>query len=342
MRKRWPLRISVAVLIGLHLVVLLAGFISPYNPTAQDRENPYAPPSRIHFIDSRGSFHVRPFVYAWTSDPANFIDYEEDLSNPLPIRFLVHGDSYELAGLISSNLHFFGIDAGNRVALAGTDAFGRDVFSRTLYGGVVSLSAGLVATALTLILAVLIGTTSGYWGGWLDEFLMRFAELFLLLPWLYLLLALRAFLPLSMNPVQMFFLIVVVIGSVGWARPARLVRGVVLSARERNYVLAARGFGASHWHILRHHVLPETYPVLLTQASLLIPQFVLAEVTLSFFGLGLSEPLPSWGSLLASLQQYSVIVSHWWMFVPGGALVIYCLAYFAVADSLQARLKSGH
>jgi peptide/nickel transport system permease protein len=140
----------------------------------------------------------------------------------------------------------------------------------------------------------------------------------------------------------MFFLIVIVIGSVGWARPARLIRGVVLSARERGYVLSARGFGASSFHILRYHVLPETYPVLLTQASLLIPQFVLAEVTLSFFGLGLSEPLASWGSLLATLQQYNVIVSHWWMFVPGGALVIYCLAYFAVADSLQARLKSGH
>jgi peptide/nickel transport system permease protein len=164
---------------------------------------------------------------------------------------------------------------------------------------------------------------------------MRVAELFMALPWLYLLFALRAFLPLSVSPVQAFFLIILVIGAVGWARPARLVRGVVLSARERDFVRAARGFGATDSYLLRRHILPETSSVILTQAAILVPQFVLAEMTLSFLGLGVPEPVPSWGSLLASLQQYSVLVSYWWMYLPALAIVPFFLGYLGLASALQ-------
>src|SRR5258706_9888156 len=127
---------------------------------------------------------------------------------------------------------------------------------------------------------------------------MRSAELFLALPWLYLLFAVRAVLPLSVSPGQAFLLLVLVIGLVDWGRPARLVRGVVLSARERNFVLAARGFGASNAYLLRRHLMPLTFRVLLTQMAVLIPQFILAEVILSFLGLGIGEPFPSWGNML--------------------------------------------
>jgi peptide/nickel transport system permease protein len=165
-------------------------------------------------------------------------------------------------------------------------------------------------------------------------------ELFLVLPWLYLLLAVRAFLPLHISPTQAFLLLVTVIGTIGWARPARLVRGIVLSAKTRKYVTASRSFGASRSYILRRHVLPETYGVLLTQAALLIPQYVIAEVTLSFFGLGLSEPMPSWGNLLAPLQQYNILVSYWWMFAPCLALVVFSFGYLTVADSFHKQLQS--
>jgi len=176
---------------------------------------------------------------------------------------------------------------------------------------------------------------AGYYGGWRDGLLMRVAELLVALPWLYLLFALRAFLPLSVRPVQAFFLIVLVIGGVGWARPARLVRGVVLSAKERDFVRVARGFGATDGYLLRRHILPETSSVVLTQAAILVPQFVLAEMTLSFLGLGVPEPVPSWGSLLASLQQYSVLVSYWWMYVPALAIMPFFLGYLGLASSLQ-------
>jgi peptide/nickel transport system permease protein len=162
---------------------------------------------------------------------------------------------------------------------------------------------------------------SGYHGGWADSVVMRVSDLFLALPWLYLLFAVRAFLPLDLKPGPAFGIIVLLLGVVGWARPGRLVRGVVLSAKEREFVVAARAFGATDRHILRIHVLPQALGVLMTQAALLIPVYVLAEVTLSFVGLGVAEPLPSWGTMLASLQQYHVLSTAWWMYAPGVALV---------------------
>lgn len=187
------------------------------------------------------------------------------------------------------------------------------------------------------MIGLCIGAVAGYYGGWRDEVLMRGAELFLALPWLYLLFALRAFLPLAVSPLESFFLIVAVIGAVGWARPARLVRSVVLSAKERDFVRAARGFGATDVYLLRRHILPETYSVLLTQAAILIPQYVLAEMTLSFLGLGVPEPVSSWGNLLSNLQEYSVLVSYWWMYLPALVMVPFFLGYLGLASSLQER-----
>src|SRR6266849_4940881 len=160
------------------------------------------------------------------------------------------------------------------------------------------LPAGLIGAGLTLLIGLCIGGVAGYYGGWRDDLLMRITELFLALPWLYLLFALRAFLPLAVKPLEAFFLIVGVTGAVGWGRPARLVRGVVLSAKERDFVRAARGVGATDGYLFRRHILPETSSVLLTQAAILVPQFVLAEMTLSFLGLGVPEPTASWGNLL--------------------------------------------
>ena len=331
---------AVIVLVLLHAVVVFAGFVAPADPASQNRDFPFVPPSSLHFVDARGHFHLRPFIYAWTSKPQGLYEYEESRDREYPLHFLVKGPEYRIAGAFSSRIHLFGVEAPAQIFLAGTDNYGRDQFSRILYGGRVSLAAGLLATGISLALGVLLGTVSGFYGRWIDESLMRMVELFMVLPWLYLLLAVRAFLPLHISPLQTFFLLVAVIGSIGWARPARLVRGVVLSARTRKYVLASRGFGASDSHILRRHLLPHTYGVLLTQAALLVPQFVIAEVTLSFLGLGLSEPMPSWGNLLASLQQYNVLVSYWWMFAPGLALLVFSLGYLAVADAIQQRLQS--
>jgi peptide/nickel transport system permease protein len=328
------LRLWVALLAAMHVLIACAGFFAPYDPAEQDREHPYAPPSTIHFRDVHGLLRVRPLVYPLRLKPGSVDRYTEDTAAPAPLRFFVAGARYRLLGVVPCSLHLFGA-TGARVTLLGTDGYGRDQFSRLLWGGQISLLAGLAATALALAFGLLAGAAAGFWGSWTDEILMRVAELFLALPWLYLLFALRAFLPLTVNPLEAFFLVAGVIGCVGWARPARLVRGVVLSAKERDFVRAARGFGASSTYILRRHILPQTASVLLTQAAVLAPQYVLAEVTLSFLGLGVPEPAPSWGNLLTSLQQYSVLTSYWWMSLPALALTPFFLGYLGLASALQ-------
>jgi len=333
MNRKRAFTMLFLILAALHLIIACAGFFATYNPEEQNRELPFAPPMRLRFFDGQGYLHARPFAYPLRLREGSFDEYEEDRAVKLPLHFFVSGARYRLFGFLPMRLHLIGAEA--QVHLAGTDGLGRDLFSRILFGGQISILAGLLATGLALFFGWCIGAAAGFYGGWIDEILMRCAELFLALPWLYLLFALRAFLPLTLSPLHAFFLVVGIIGAVGWARPARLVRGIVLSAKEREYVRAARGFGASPFYLLWRHILPQTRNILLTQAAILIPQYVLAEVTLSFLGLGVPEPTPSWGNLLSSSQQYRVLASYWWMLLPGFALVPFFLGYLGLASSLQ-------
>jgi peptide/nickel transport system permease protein len=330
-------KISLLFLAGIHLVVLFAGFIAPYDYAAQNRSLPYASPSKIHFLDANGKFHLQPFVYQRIEDPTQYRAYQELTDTAYPVHFFVHGVAYQLAGILNTDRHLFGAQSPGVISILGTDGYGRDLFSRFVYGARISLCAGLLATVLSLLGGTSLGMLSGFYGGWIDGVIMRLADLFLSLPWLYLLFAVRAFLPLHISPAEAFFLVIAVIGTVGWARPARLVRGVVLSAREHKFVLACKTFGASDFYLLRRHLFPQTQGIVLTQAALLIPQYILAEVTLSFFGLGIGEPVPSWGSMLASLQQYHVLASCWWMLFPGLALIPISLSYCRLSQALQER-----
>ncbi len=333
-RRRKRRRVdAAALLIAAHVLVLLAGPLAPYHPAAQHREAPWAPPTRIHFFDAGGGFHPRPFVYARTADPGAAGEYVEDRGRAFPIRFFVRGEPYAL-GPWTFERRLFGVEAPARIFLLGTDGLGRDQLARLLHGGRVSLFAGLLAAAVALSLGTLLGSLSGFYGGRVDALLMRMTELVMVLPWLYLLLAVRAFLPLELPPLRAFVLVVTVIGLIGWAPPARLFRGVALSAREREYVQAARGFGAGDRYLLVRHILPQVRTLALTQAAILAPRYILAEVTLSFLGLGIGEPVPSWGNLLAELQHYSVLASYWWMAAPAVALVGVFLLYQRVASGL--------
>jgi peptide/nickel transport system permease protein len=341
MKRPFQFTWAIWFLLGIHAVVLLAAFIAPYSYETQERQHPYAPPTAIHFFDCQGKFHLRPIVYATSNAESNRIEYTQDCSQPARIEFITQGDGYSILGIIHSNRHLMGVQRSANLFLMGTDGFGRDQFSRLLYGGQVSLFAGFVAASFSVLTGLLLGGIAGIYGGRVDEAAMRVAEIFITVPWFYLLIAVRAFLPLQISPVAAFLLVVAVIGMVGWGRPARLVRGVVLSARERNFVLAARGFGASNAYLLRRHLMPLTFRVLLTQMAVLIPQFILAEVILSFLGLGIGEPFPSWGNMLAHAQQYHVLVSYWWMLLPGLAPVPVFLAYHSLAETLQERVKSN-
>jgi peptide/nickel transport system permease protein len=314
-------RLPATTLILLHVVILLAGFLGPYDPTMQNRRRALSPPMAVHFFDERGVFHVRPQLAAGDGDQR------------YPLRFLCYGAPYRLLGLWTLRTHLFGVDEPGRVFLLGSDEFGRDQLSRILWGGQISLLTGWLAAILTLGIGLALGSAAGFFGGWRDAIIMRGVDLFLALPWIYLLLAVRAFLPLSLSQVAAQLVLVGLIGAVGWARPARLIRGIVLSAKERDYVYAARGFGASSWHLLTRHCLPETYRVLATQAALLIPQYILAEVTLSFLGLGIAEPAASWGTLLAPFRQVSLLASSWWLAMPALVVMITSWCFLTLEDS---------
>jgi len=292
------IRIPMYLLAALHGAVMLAGFLAPYPYDEQHREFSYAAPS----LGAHGP---------------------DGASTDCRVEWFRGG-------------RLFGTRPPCGIFLFGTEAFGRDGFSRVLYGGRISMLAGLVATLLALGLGTLAGTLAGYYGGWTDAILMRGGELLLALPWLYLLLAVRAVLPLHIPTTHAFLLVVGIIGSVGWIRPARLIRSIVLGTRERGYVLAAQGFGASGIYVIRRHILPETLGVVVTQATILIPQFILAEVTLSFLGLGISEPVPSWGNMLAEARQYFALVSHGWLLAPVICLIPLILGYYVIAATLLA------
>jgi len=300
------MKAAVVLLVALHAAILLAGVLAPYPYDEQHRDYPYAPPSHIHFAG------LRPYV--------------EDAATGRrdAVRFFVHG-------------RLLGVDSPGVLFLCGTDGLGRDIFSRLLYGGQVSLLTGLLATAVSLLAGLVLGAGAGFFGGWTDRVLMRSGELTMAVPWLYLLLAVRAFLPLHIGTGEAFLLLIAIIGGIGWVRPARLVRGVALSGREQPFVLAARGFGASNFYLLRRHVAPQAWGVLLTQATVLIPQYVLAEVALSFLGLGIGEPVPSWGNMLTEARQYYVVVQHPWLLAPGLAVIPFLLGYLRVADGLLER-----
>jgi len=239
LRARLKLWLALGFLVLVHVVVLLAEFFAPYDPTRQNRMLPYAPPTTIHFVDASGGFHLRPFVYGIYERPGEMGVYEEDTSQVYPLRFFVEGAPHRITGLLSSRRHLFGVEEPGRVFLIGSDGFGRDQLSRLLHGGRISLLSGLLAATLSLSVGLVLGTLAGFYGRWVDAFLMRGTELFMALPWVYLLLAVRAFLPLHVSPTQAFLLLVIVIGLIGWARPARLVRGVVMSARERPFVVTS-------------------------------------------------------------------------------------------------------
>ena len=293
-------RCLFAAWILVHVVALAPGFFAPFDPGAQQRERPFSAP---------------------------------ESAPPGRVRLFAAGAPYRLFGAVETSVHLFGF-AGGPVFLLGTDGLGRDQLSRLIHGAQVSLFAGLLAAAISISLGIALGLAAGYCGGWVDAVVMRATELFLALPWLYLLIGVRAFLPLDIGPAQAFVLVAAVIGSIGWVRPGRLIRGVVLSARERDYVAAARGFGASHVYLLSRHILPQVWGAALTQAALLIPQYVLAEAGLSFLGLGVAEPVPSLGNMLAALRQYHVM-GYWWMYAPALALVPLFLLYQFLGDVLK-------
>ncbi|MEJ5172419.1 MAG: ABC transporter permease [Hydrogenothermaceae bacterium] len=336
-RKNRLAFLSLHILFVLYFLAVFADFIAPYPYDIQHRDTPYHPPTQIHFFDEKGNFHLRPFVYGYKMvDPINKY-YQIDYSRKYPIYFFTDGESHYILGMFKTDKHLFGVKDG-KIFLLGSDNLGRDIFSRILYGARISLSIGLIGVFLSFTIGTVIGGISGYFGGKIDNLIMRFSEILMSFPSFYLMLALRAVFPITLSSTEVFFMIVVILSFIGWAGLARVVRGMVLSIREQEYVLAAKSYGASSVRIIVKHIIPNTYSYLLIAATLSIPGYILGESALSLLGLGIQEPYASWGNMLSSAMSYTAVSSYPWILAPGVAIFITILAFNILGDALRDAL----
>jgi peptide/nickel transport system permease protein len=251
----------------------------------------------------------------------------------------VRGDGYRLFGMIPANLHLFGTTPGERVYLLGADPYGRDQLSRLLSGAQVSLTVGLVGIAISFTLGLLLGGVSGYVGGWIDVVIMRTTELLLSIPGLYLIVALRSVFPPGLSSRQVYLGIVAILALIGWAAFARVIRGMVLSIRRAEYVVAAEALGMSRARVLVRHILPGTTTFVVVAATLAVPGYILGEVFLSFLGVGVQEPAASWGNMLIHARSLRALQSFpWLLFGPGLAIVATVMAFNVLGDGLRDAL----
>jgi peptide/nickel transport system permease protein len=357
--KKNPLaRFGALLLILFYVVVIAADFVAPYDPYASQTDGSLLPPTQIYWRNPAGQYiglHVYPTTQGPTELKTGNRKLKRDFQKPSPLRLFVSGSTYPLLQIrlpigakfeevelfkgIPVNLHLFGAAGDGKINLLGTDEQGRDQFSRLVHGGRISLSIGLVGVAISFPLGLLIGGISGYFGGWLDAILMRLVEVLMTIPSLYLLVALAAVLPAGLTSAQRFLLIVVITSLIGWAGLARVIRGQVLSIKEREFVQASKAMGANPLYIIVRHVLPQTASYIVISATLSVPSYIGAEAVLSLIGLGIQQPDPSWGNLLSIATNASILVLQPWLIWPPAILIILTvLAFNLLGDGLRDAL----
>jgi peptide/nickel transport system permease protein len=357
--KKNPLaRFGALLLLIFYAIVIAADFVAPYDPYASQANGSLLPPTQIYWQNPAGQF-IGPHVYPTTQGPTELETGNRQLivnrAAPSPIRLFVQGSPYRLFqirlpvgpkfeevdvfGGIPGNLHLFGTVGEGKINLLGTDEQGRDQFSRLVHGGRISLSIGLVGVAISFPLGLLVGGISGYFGGWIDAVMMRLVEVLMTIPGLYLLVALAAVLPPGLTSAQRFLLIVIITSFIGWAGLARVIRGQVLSIKEREFVQASKAMGANPFYTIVRHVLPQTATYIIISATLAVPGYIAAESVLSLIGLGIQQPDPSWGNLLSLATNASILVLQPWLIWPPALLIILTvLAFNLLGDGLRDAL----
>lgn len=321
-------RISLVFIIVLYTLITFCDFIAPYHPNTRDPKASYLPPSKVYFFSNGApSF---PYVYKtiYTFDETTFTKkISEEKSKKYYIKFFTKADG---------KTHLFGTDGEQRVYLFGTDKNGRDIFSRILHGGRPSLTIGFIGLLIVFPLGLIYGGISGYFGGAVDDFMMRIAEAMMCLPYFYLIVVLASILPPSISNSQRFLLITVILSFVSWAGLSRVIRGQVLSIKEQEYVQAAKAIGLNDFMIIIKHILPQTTSYIIIAATLSIPGFIIGESALSFLGLGITQPDPSWGNILAEGKDLSnMLVRPWLLLTPAFCIFISVLSFNLVGDRVR-------
>jgi peptide/nickel transport system permease protein len=334
---------KVSIIGGLIVVVLLslaifAEFFAPYQLDKFDSKRSFIPPSRIHFFDKEGNFHLRPFTYnkVVTLDPKTFVPiWEEDDSKAYPIYFFVKSWEYKLFGLFPTDRHLFGVEEGGEFFLLGTDQFGSDLWSKSCEAGRISLSMSLFGTFISVIIGALVGVFSGYYGGWIDNLVQRFVEFITAFPQLALWLSLVAIVPRTWDSFRIFLIISFIFALLSWTTLAREVRSKVLALRQTDFVLAAKEMGASDWRIMFVHLLPNCLSHIIVVLTLTIPGIILAEAFLSFLGLGIQRPLISWGLLMQDAQKLDTLSVRQWIISPAAFIIAAVLGFNLLGDGLR-------
>lgn len=339
----WKFKKHHMALVGLSILAvflvacIIPEFLAPYGPQERNKRYAKGAPMGVHLIDAEGNFHLRPFAYSRSSkrDPVTFRKISVvDETKTWPVQFFVRGTSYRFLGLIETDLHLFGMEKGY-IHLFGTDQVGRDVFSRVLYATRVSLSIGAIGVAIAFVLGLVIGGISGYLGGITDTVIMRIVEFIRSVPTLPLWLALAAALPREWTPLKIYVAITAILAIIGWTHLARRVRGKLLALREEEFVMAARLSGCSHARIIGRHMLPSFMSYVIVDLTISFPYIILAETTLSFLGLGMREPVVSWGVLLYSAQSFQALILMPWLLIPGLVVVVAVLAFNFAGDGMR-------
>jgi len=324
------------VLIISYLAVFFAEIFAPYGLNDRNSKYIFAPPQSVHMFHE-GEF-VGPFVYGYkfklNMDTLKR-EYSDNHNEVMPIRLFCLGSSYEFWGLFDARFHIICPSEGGTMFLLGTDRLGRDMLSRLLYGGRISLSVGLIGIAISFILGISIGGVAGYFGGWVDNIIQRVIEVLRSLPELPLWMALSAALPVTWSPLVVYFGITIILGLLDWPGLARAVRSKLLSLREEDYCTAARLMGAKPKRIIGRHLLPNFMSHLIASATLSIPSMILGETALSFLGLGLRPPVTSWGVLLAEAQNIEAVALYPWLMLPMLPVIIVVLAFNFLGDGLR-------
>ncbi len=372
-------RVGAIALVLMYLTVIAAEFMAPYDPYVSQDDGSLLPPTAIHWIDKQGKFigpHVYPTTQGQTDINTGDRLLKVDETKPSSINLFVRGDSYKLFPIsipllpkfdatmskkgkdkalavktkadaaeftifpgIPCNWHLFGTTGKGKLNLLGTDEQGRDQFSRIVYGGRISLFIGLIGVLISFPIGIILGGISGYFGGWIDATIMRVAEVLMTLPSLYLLIALASVLPDRVSSSQRFLLIIVITSFISWAGLARVIRGQVLSIKEREFVQAARAMGAKPFYIIIRHIIPQTATYLIISATLSIPSFIVLESVLSLIGLGIQAPDPSWGNLLSIATNTSILIFQPWLIWPPALLIILTvLSFNLLGDGLRDAL----
>ena len=342
----WKFRRHRLAMIGgiitvlIYLVAICAEFLAPFAPDMYASRYTYAPPQTLFLFQQTASgLQFEPYVngYKVVLDyAAGRRNFEADPTVIIPVGFFVHGAPYKLLGLFDSDLHLIGpLDQSQPMYLLGADHLGRDMLSRTLYGTRISVTIGLVGVTLSLFLGILLGGISGYFGGWIDNLIQRLIEFLQSIPSIPLWLGLAAAIPQDVPPLQVYFFITIIVSVLGWTGLARVVRGKFYTLKTEDFVKAAQLDGCSTLRIIFRHMVPSFISHIIAVVTLAIPGMILAETALSFLGVGLREPIISWGVLLQEGQNIRAISTAPWLFWPGVAVVVTVLSLNFLGDGLR-------